>query len=327
MIRNLRQENDRRSGSSGSHSGTTGDDKEFKENFQALVEINHGRKKDYEELEMRYEMLKGEKRLLEEEEKELKLHISELEKRQGPLESELARLAAALYAQQQGFSNGGPSEEQCEILKSQIIVYKEDFERERNDREKLHEEKEKYKHKLENSEEIIRKLTAELDVCKAREESENEYISERVATPPRYQVHYTYPSVDQRWRMEEQRRGILPRNPPTSLFYGGDVEVDVLSSSFPRSSEAFHIISRNLAISQSSSCNIFKSCILYVNIVRPFDLDIFIIYLSQNFRVNIRQHGCIKIERLQHVVTSLTLSKQFLLTYLGPVHMGKSYPG
>ena len=239
MIRNLRQELEsavelqhRCSGSSGSHSGTTGGDKGYKEKFQALVEINHGWKKDYEELQMRYEMLKGEKRLLEEEEKELKLHISELEKRQGPLESELARLAAALYAQQQGFSNGGPSEEQCEILKSQIIVYKEDFERERNDREKLHEEKEKYKHKLEDSEEIIRKLTAELDACRAREESrrhswsENGYLSERVATPPRYQVHYTYP-VDQRWRMEQQRRGILPRNPPpTSLFYGGDVEVD-----------------------------------------------------------------------------------------------------
>ena len=224
-IRNLRQKNE--------STGTTGGDKEFKKKFQALVEINHGWKKDYEELQMRYEMLKGEKRLLEEEEKELKLHISELEKRQGPLESELARLAAALYAQQQGFSNGGPSEEQCEILKSQIIVYKEDFERERKDREKLHEEKEKYKHKLEDSEEIIRKLTAELDVCKAREESENGYLSERVATPPRYQVHYTYPyqPVDQRWRMEEQRRGILPRNPPTSLF--GEVEVHILSFIVP----------------------------------------------------------------------------------------------
>ncbi|CAB3990558.1 Hypothetical predicted protein [Paramuricea clavata] len=198
MIRNLRQENE--------STGTTGDDKGYKEKFQALVEINNDLKNDYEELQMRYEMLKGEKRLLEDEEKELKLHVSELEKRQGPLESELARLAAALYAQQ-GFSNGGPSEEQCEILKSQIIVYKEDFERERNDREKLHEEKEKYKHKLEDSEEIIRKLTAELDACKAREESENGYLSKRVATPPRYQVQYTYPyqPVDQRWRMEQKK--------------------------------------------------------------------------------------------------------------------------
>jgi chromosome segregation ATPase len=189
MIRNLRQENE--------STGTTGGDKGYKEKFQALVEINHGWKKDYEELQMRYEMLKGEKRVLEEEEKELKPQISELEKRQGPLESELARLVG----------NGRPSEEQCEILKSQIIVYKEDFEKERNDREKLHEEKEKYKHKLENSEEIIRKLTAELDVCKAREESENEYISERVATPPWYQVQYTYPyqPVDQRWRMEQKK--------------------------------------------------------------------------------------------------------------------------
>jgi chromosome segregation ATPase len=204
MIRNLRQELEsavelqhRCSGSSGSHSGTTGGDKGYKEKFQALVEINHGWKKDYEELQMRYEMLKGEKRLLEEEEKELKLRISELEKRQEPLESELARLVG----------NGRPSEEQCEILKSQVIVYKEDFERERNDREKLHEEKEKYKHKLDDSEKTIRKLTAELDVCKARQESENGYLSERVATSPRYQVHYTYPyqPVDQRWRMEQKK--------------------------------------------------------------------------------------------------------------------------
>ena len=246
MIRDLRQENEklatelRNRSSDCSGSGTSRDGKGYKEKFEALVEINHGWKKDYEELQMRYEMLKGEKRLLEDEERELKLRISELEQRQGPLESELTRLAAALYAQQNssnGSSNGGVSEEQCEILKSQMIVYKEDFEKERKDREKLHEEKEKYKHKLQDAEEIIKKLTSELDSCKAREEtrrgswSENGYLSERVATPPRYQVQYVYPyqPVDQRWRMEQQRRGILPRNPPpTSLFYGGEVEVDEL---------------------------------------------------------------------------------------------------
>ena len=244
MIRDLRQENEKlatelRNRSSDS-SGTSRDGKGYKEKFEALVEINHGWKKDYEELQMRYEMLKGEKRLLEDEERELKLRISELEQRRGPLESELTRLAAALYAQQNsstGSSNGAVSEEQCEILKSQMIVYKEDFEKERKDREKLHEEKEKYKHKLQDAEEIIKKLTSELDACKAREEtrrgswSENGYLSERVATPPRYQVQYVYPyqPVDQRWRMEQQRRGILPRNPPpTSLFYGGEVEVDEL---------------------------------------------------------------------------------------------------
>lgn len=243
ILRDLRQENDelrrlrnRCSACSGSNSGTTGDDKRYKEKFEALVKINHGWKKDYEELQMRCEMLKGEKRLLEDEEKELKLRINELEKRQGPLENELARLAVALYAQQSS-SNGGPSEEHCEILKSQMIVYKEDFEKERKDRGKLHEEKEKYKHKLEDSEEIIKKLTRELDAGKAREEarrgswSENGYLSERVASPPRHQLQYVYPyhPVDQGWRMEQQRRGILPRNPPpTSLFYGGEVEVDEL---------------------------------------------------------------------------------------------------
>ena len=244
MMRDLRLENEelnktlrnRPSGCNDSRSGTVRDEQGYKEKFEALVEINHGWKKDYEELQMRYEMLKGEKRLLEDEEKELKIRINELEKRQGPLESELTRLATALYAQQ-GSSNGSPTEdeEQCEILKSQIIVYKEDFERERKDREKIHEEKEKYKSELQDAEKIIRKLTAELDACKAREEaqrrswSENGYLSERISSAPRHQLQYVYPyhSVDQGWRLEQQRRGILPRNPPpTSLFYGGEVEVD-----------------------------------------------------------------------------------------------------
>ena len=130
MLRDLRHENDElrtlrnrsRCSDCPGYSCSTGDNKSYKEKFEELVEINHGWKKDYEELHMRYEMLKGEKRLLEDEEKDLKLRISELEKRQGPLENELARLAAALYAQQSS-SNGGPLEEQCEILKSQMIVY------------------------------------------------------------------------------------------------------------------------------------------------------------------------------------------------------------
>ncbi|XP_028415488.1 TNFAIP3-interacting protein 1-like [Dendronephthya gigantea] len=243
MITDLKQENEElksslrnsKSSCTGEHSGTTGDDKGYKERFEALVKINHGWKKDYEELHMRFDMLQGEKRLLEDEEKELKIRINELEKRQGPLESELARLAGALYTQQA--NGGGLSEEQCEILKSQVIVYKEDFEKEREDREHLNEEKEKFKRKLEDAEEIIRKLTAELDACKDREEarrggwSENGYLSERAGTSPRHQVQYVYPynQVDHRWRTEQQRRGILPRNPPpTSFFYGGEVEVDEL---------------------------------------------------------------------------------------------------
>ncbi len=223
MMRDLKQENERlkvelRNGCSAcSGTGSSRDDKGYKEKFEALVEINHSWKKDYEELQMRFEMLKGEKRPLEDEVKETKLRISELEQRQGPLQSELARLAGTLYAQQsKGSSNGGPSEEQCEILKSQMIVYKEDFDKERKDREKLREKKEKYKHKLEDAEEIIRKLTSELDACKAREEArraswaENGYLSERAVTPPRFQVQYVHPyqSVDQRWKIEQQRRRI-----------------------------------------------------------------------------------------------------------------------
>ena len=243
VIRDLRQKNETpksglRNTSAVSRSETVGNDKGYKERFEALVEVNHGWKKDYEELQMRYEMINGEKKLLEEEERELKLRVSELEKRQAPLESEITQLAAALYAQQPG-SNGGPSEEQCELLKSQMVVYKEDFERERRDREKLHEEKEKYKHKLEDAEEVIRKLTEELDACKAVEEArvergyrgENGYLSERgAASRHQVQLYYPYHPVDQRWRMEQQRRGILPRNPPpTSFFYGGEVEVDNLN--------------------------------------------------------------------------------------------------
>uniref|UniRef100_UPI003754F9B3 hypothetical protein n=1 Tax=Salmonella sp. s51933 TaxID=3160127 RepID=UPI003754F9B3 len=82
------------------------------------------------------------------------------------------------------------------------------------------------------------KLTTELDVRKARElerldiRPENGYISLRERTdlrPVRHQVHYSpvVPLSDHRWRYEQNRRGILPRNPPpTSFFYGGDVEVD-----------------------------------------------------------------------------------------------------
>ena len=231
MMRDLRQENEelnktlqnRSSGCEDSRSGTTRDKKGYKEKFEALVEINHGWKKDYEGLQMRYEMLKEEKRLLEDEEKELKTRINELENRQGPLESELARLAPALYAQQgsSNDSNGNLSEEQCEMLKWQIIAYKEDFERERKDRERIHKEKEKYKSELQDAEKMIRKLTAELDACKAREEArqrswaETGYLS--VTSPPQQQLQYPYDPVDEGWRQEQQRKGSLPRNHPVQI--------------------------------------------------------------------------------------------------------------
>ena len=135
---------------------------------------------------------------------ELETRANDLEKRQGPLNA------------QQGSSNGSPSEDekQCEILKSQITSYKEDFERERNDREKIHEEKEKFKSELQDAEDIIRKLTAELDACKAREEAhrrswfESGHLSERVTSPQRYSYH----PVGQGWRQEQESRGILPGN-------------------------------------------------------------------------------------------------------------------
>ena len=204
----------------GINSSTSGDDGKYKEKFEMLIEINQGWKKDYEELDMCYEMLKGEQRLLEDKEKYSKSRIHELEECQRSLENELARLSAALYAQQIS-SNSGPSEEQCEILKSQMIVYKEDFEKERTDKENLREENEKYKNQLEDSKEIIKTLTRELDACQAREEarrtswSEHGNLRERVTSLSNQQLQYVYPYhvVDQGWRREQQRR-ILHRNPP-----------------------------------------------------------------------------------------------------------------
>jgi hypothetical protein len=32
-------------------------------------------------------------------------------------------------------------------------------------------------------------------------------------------VHYTYPSVDQRWRMEQKKWGILPWNPQQHHYF------------------------------------------------------------------------------------------------------------
>ena len=142
-------------------------------------------------------MLKGEKRRLEDKEKCSKLRINELEECQRRLENELARLSAALYAQDIS-SNSVPSEEQCEILKSQIIVYKGDFEKERTDKENLREEKEKYKTQLEDSKQIIKTLTRDLDACQAREEarrrswSEHGYLSERITFPTNQQLRYVY---------------------------------------------------------------------------------------------------------------------------------------
>ena len=113
--------------------------------LEALAIINHIWKQDYEHLETRYRMVVEEKEQLECEKEKLKEHV----KRLGSLdESRQARF-----------------EEQCELLKSQVRVYVEDFEMERKDREKLEEESEIYKRKLNDAENNIRKLTAQLDAC------------------------------------------------------------------------------------------------------------------------------------------------------------------
>ncbi|XP_046848303.1 TNFAIP3-interacting protein 3-like [Xenia sp. Carnegie-2017] len=244
IIRNLRQENDNlnyefrnqtsRLFDKSSH--TAGGEDKRKQKYNVLLEINHGWKNDYEQLEMRFKMVKKERDLLVGEIKSVKARITELEQRQSPLEDELGRLASTLYAQQSVHINCGKDdeEEKYEMLKSQILAYKEDFDRERKDREKLHDEKEMYKQKLEDSEEIIRHLTAELDACKGHEIarpggwSENGFLSERTTSSQPNLYTYSYRPVDQHWRLEQQRRGIYPRRPSTAMFYGGDVEVDEL---------------------------------------------------------------------------------------------------
>ena len=116
-----------------------------KQKLGALAMINHTWKQDYEHLETRYKMVVEEKEQLEYEKENLK----ELVNRLGSLdESRQARF-----------------EEQCELLKSQARVYVEDFELEKKDREKIEEESEIYKRKLNDAERNIRKLTAQLDAC------------------------------------------------------------------------------------------------------------------------------------------------------------------
>lgn len=120
--------------------------------------------------------------------------MRELEERQGPPEGELTRLTAALFAQKNKSLNEGPFEEQCEMLKSQMIVYKEDFHKERIDMEILHEQNKKYKQKVEDSEEIIRQLTTQLDACTASEEFRlrrdgSAHLNERVALSTRQHLY------------------------------------------------------------------------------------------------------------------------------------------
>ena len=111
--------------------------------LEALAIINHTWKQDYEHLKTRYKMVLEENEQLECEKENLKEHV----KRVGSLDvSRQARF-----------------EEQCELLKSQVRVYVEDFEMERKDREKFEEESEIHKRKLNDAENNIRKLTAQLD--------------------------------------------------------------------------------------------------------------------------------------------------------------------
>ena len=111
MMRDLMRENERlreelrnkASIRTGSKSEATEDSVEHygcKRKFEALVEINHGWKQDYERLEIRCEMLNDEKRQLEYDKKDLGEFINTQEKRRVFLESEIKRLAAIVDSQQ-----------------------------------------------------------------------------------------------------------------------------------------------------------------------------------------------------------------------------------
>ena len=101
MMRSLKQENERlRTELISKEAEGTGESDGYKKKFEALVEINHGWKQDYERLEMRCEMLSDEKRQLEYDKKDLGELINTLEKRRVFLESEIKRLAAIVDAQQ-----------------------------------------------------------------------------------------------------------------------------------------------------------------------------------------------------------------------------------
>ncbi len=111
MMRDLTRENERRreelqnkaliwNGSKSKATEVSVEHYGCKREFEALVEINHGWKQDYERLEIRCQMLNDEKRQLEYEKKNLRQFINSLEKRTVFLESENRRLATVIDAQQ-----------------------------------------------------------------------------------------------------------------------------------------------------------------------------------------------------------------------------------
>jgi len=212
------------------------------------MQANRKWKIDYDRLKLKYE----------EESKENK---NELEKTQAKLadaethvlalESELMRLATALSKIEENtlHATNSISQEDIEVVKQQMLVYKEDFTRERQDREKTQCEKDQLQEQLQNCQELIAALNQELDVYKEqyqRSQEENRMLtsSRRHSVPlhgsaTQPQIQFVYPVVGPvqqqqqqqqwQWRQEQRRRGVFTRGPtpaPPSVFYGGDVEVD-----------------------------------------------------------------------------------------------------
>jgi hypothetical protein len=110
---------------------------------------------------------------------------------------------------------------------SQMLVYKEDFKLERNHREKLQEE---YQKRVDDLENTIRKLTTQLDACRALVEAYggrgNAILCQSGHTPlPQVRFIYPYHPVDEIWQLEQQTGIIRSRNEePMPLFYEGNMK-------------------------------------------------------------------------------------------------------
>lgn len=217
----------------------------LEQQLNEVMEVNKKWKEDYITLKLQYET-KNES--LQQELDMTKEKLANAETQVLALGSEVTRLASTLNQMYQREGASLPSAvdlDNFEVFKQQIQVYEEDFSIERRDRERAQSEKDFLQQQLKDAQEIIATLTQEVDIYKEQlNESEEESRRLRRHSDPRplhtscpqLQIIYPVnaaPSVSQRrWRQEQQRRGILTRGAsnhytaPSSLFYGGDVEVD-----------------------------------------------------------------------------------------------------
>ena len=174
----------------------------------------------------------------------------------GFVESELSRLANALYTCEQNFQN---SNEETKVLKEQVTVFREDFHKERQDREKAQGDMQELKDKLKDMEDLISVLTHQIEFHRedyTLEKAKNQKLTADLElrrqleqnVQPQVQLVYSIPQSESAFSMPTrratinsydlshqqavtQRRRALVRSktlpePPRSFFHGGDVVVD-----------------------------------------------------------------------------------------------------